>query len=272
MMNIFKFEFKKLLKSCIIWSIVCGILMVLFMALFPSMENSGMKELVNTKMDAIPSDLLKALNIESTIDFTNIFDYLSYAIQYIAIASSIYGAILGVNTLIKEESDGTIEFLYSKPVKRNKIVTSKILSSSAIFFVYIAITGILTMIISMIVKPENIKFMDLIINIKLVFMGIALTGLIFMAIGLLLSTVIKSSRSAIPISIGIFFITYFIGMIGKLKESFDWLKYISPFDYYIPSEIIKSGFDMKFVLMGIIIIFVSVISSYIIYNKKDMKI
>ena len=49
-MNIFKFEFKRLLKSCIIWSLVCGGINHLFMALFPRMENMGMKEIVNDKI------------------------------------------------------------------------------------------------------------------------------------------------------------------------------------------------------------------------------
>lgn len=271
-MNIFKFEVKRLLKSCIIWSIVCGGLIVLFMALFPSMSNSGMKELVNTKMDAIPSDLLKALNIEATVDFTNIFDYLTYAVQYIAMASAIYGAILGVNSLIREESEGTIEFLYSKPVRRGKIVSSKLLSIVAIYYVYIIILGIFTMCVCVVVKPDDVEMIELILNIKTMFIGISLLGYIFMAIGILISSVIKTSKSSIPIAIGIFFVSYFMGMIGKLKDSFEWLKYISPFDYYVPSVIIKDGFEVEYILIGLGIICISLISTYFIYNKKDMEI
>lgn len=48
-MNIFKFEFKRLLKSCIIWSLVCGVLITLFMSLFPTMEDMGMQQIVNDK-------------------------------------------------------------------------------------------------------------------------------------------------------------------------------------------------------------------------------
>lgn len=270
-MNIFKFEFKRLLKSCITWSIVCSGLIILFMSIFPSMESSGMKELVVDKMSALPMDLLKALNIEAT-DFTNIFDYLSYAIQYIAMASAIYGAILGVNALIREESEGTIEFLYSKPVKRIKIVTAKLCSIVVIYFVYIIITCAITIGVSYIVKPDNVKVIDLIMNIKLVFSGILLLGYIFMSVGLLISSVIKSDKSSIPIAISIFFITYFLGMVGRLKDSFEWFKYLSPFDYYVPNEILKHGFDATFMLIGILIIAVFIILSYIIYNKKDMRI
>ncbi|WP_289682966.1 hypothetical protein [Romboutsia ilealis] len=53
-MNIFKFEFKRLLKSCIIWSLVCGALITLFMSLFPTMEDMGMQQIVNDKMGGMP--------------------------------------------------------------------------------------------------------------------------------------------------------------------------------------------------------------------------
>ena len=48
-MNIFNFEFKRLLKSCIIWSLVCGALITLFMSLFPTMEDMGMQQIVNQR-------------------------------------------------------------------------------------------------------------------------------------------------------------------------------------------------------------------------------
>ena len=53
-MNIFNFEFKRLLKSCIIWSLVCGALITLFMSLFPTMEDMGMQQIVNDKMGGMP--------------------------------------------------------------------------------------------------------------------------------------------------------------------------------------------------------------------------
>lgn len=271
-MNMFKFEFKRLFKSCIIWSLICGGLVVLFMALFPSMKDMGMQSLVNDKMDALPKEILKAFNIDESMDFSNMFNYLGYCIQYIAMASAIYGAILGVNSLIREESQGTIEFLYSKPVTRTKIVTSKLLSNFVAFYLYIVIVGIFTMGVCYAVKPEDIEAMDMIIKLKSVFIGISLLGLIFMSIGMLISALIKSDKGAIPISIGIFFVSYFIGIIGKLKESFEWVTYFSPFDYYAPNKIMNDGFEMKFVAIGLAIIVVSLLGTYITYNKKDMNI
>ena len=54
-----------------------------------------------------------------------------------------------------------------------------------------------------------------------------------------------------------FFVSYFLGIIGKLKDSFNWLKYFSPFDYYDPSEILKDGFEVKFIIIGNSVIIIS---------------
>ena len=56
--------------------------------------------------------------------------------------------------------------------------------------------------------------MNLIMNIKVVFIGILLLGLIFISLGTLISSIVKSDKGAIPISIGIFFVSYFLGIIG----------------------------------------------------------
>lgn len=269
-MNIFKFEFRRLFKSAIMWSLVCSALIVMFMAFFPSMKDMGMQELVGEKLGALPSGMLEAFNINATMDFSNISDYLGYAIQYIGMAGGIYGAILGVSALIKEESEGTIEFLYSKPVTRRKIVTAKIFSSVAIFFIFIAITTIITMISASIVKPSDVELTSVLKDIKIIFVGITLLGLIFMSIGFLISVLIKSAKSATSIAIGVFFTTYVIGVLGKMQEDLDWLLYLSPSDYVVPSNIIKNGFEAKYVITGILIIIVSVALTYFIYNKKDL--
>ncbi|MEG2289043.1 MAG: ABC transporter permease subunit [Clostridium sp.] len=271
-MNVFKFEFRRLLKAAIIWGIACGLLIIMFMSFYPSMKDSGLQELISTKLDAFPPAMMEAFNISGAVDFSKIADYTAYVIQYIAMAAGVYGAILGVSALVKEESEGTIEFLYSKPITRSKIVTAKLLSSAAIFMIFMIIVGAITMGVSIIVKPEDVEIMTLIVDVKTILIGMAFLGYIFMAVGFLISVLLKNGKQAISISLGIFFTTYVLGVIGKLKESLKGFLYLSPFEYVAPANIIKDGFDMKFVLLGLGIIVVSIVITYVIYNKKDLAI
>ena len=268
-MNMFKFEFKRLLKGSIIWYLVCSALIVMFMLFFPSMKEMGMQELVGSKLEVLPEAFLEAFNISGATDFSNISDFSAYVLQYIIMAGGIYAAILGVSALVKEESEGTIEFLYSKPVTRNKIITAKVLANAVIFYIFLIILGAITMAVSAVVKPEDIEMIDMFMDIKTLYIGMALIGYSFMAIGFLISVFIKSSKKAIPIALGVFFASYILGIFSKLQDRLSGFIYFSPFDYAPPSEIIKNGFETKFIVIGLCIIFISITITYIMYNKKD---
>lgn len=270
-MNIFKYEFRRLFKSAITWSIVCGVIISMFMLFYPSMRNSGMQELALAKLEALPEGFLEAFNISDMVDFTKLPDYTAYVIQYIAMASGIYGAILGVSALVKEESEGTIEFLYSKPITRSKIVTAKLGASALIFYMFIILIGIVTMAISFIVKPEEVETMTMLMDVKTLYIGIAFLGYIFMTLGFLISVFIKRSKQAVPIALAVFFTTYLLGVFGKLKDNLEFFLYLSPFDYAVPSKIIKDGFEVKYLIVGLLIMIISITGTYIVYNKKDFR-
>ena len=101
-MNIFKFEFNRLLKGAIIWSLICSILVIMFMLFFPSMKEMGFQDLVGAKIKMLPQEFLEAFNISGSTDFSNIYDFSAYVLQYIVMAGGIYAAILGVSALSKE--------------------------------------------------------------------------------------------------------------------------------------------------------------------------
>jgi len=271
-MNIFKIEVKKGLKSLAIWSTVCILLTILFMSMFPSMKDSGMQDIVNAKMDALPQAMLEAFNLKDMPDFSKLNEYFSYVFQYIVIAGCIYAGMLGAKSIIKEESEGTIEFLYAQPVSRNKIVSMKILSSVTLFYIFIMIMGIASMLISMIVKPSDLALIDMIMDLKVLFGGFFLIGLVFMAIGFLISVLIDNLRLAMPISTGVFFITYLLGTFSGMIDKLEFLKYFSPFHYGVPSELVKNGFDIVNIYISFIIIIIAISSTYIIYRKKDYNI
>ncbi len=124
--------------------------------------------------------------------------------------------------------------------------------------------------ISMAVKPEEVETMTLLMDIKTLFIGMAFLGYIFMAIGFLLSVIIKSSKQGTSIALGVFFTTYIFGIIGKMKDELEGFLYLSPFDYVVPAKLLKNGFEVKYVLLGLGIIAISIVTTYAIYNKKDL--
>jgi ABC-2 type transport system permease protein len=271
-MNIFKIEFKKGIKPLAIWTVVCVLLTILFMSMFPSMKDSGMQELVNTKMGAMPPAILEAFNLKDVPDFSKLNQYFAYVFQYIVIAGAIYAAMLGAKSLIAEESEGTIEFLYAQPASRTKIVTMKLLAALVLYYVFVVIMAVASILISLAVKPEDLKVVDLFMDMKLMFSGFFLIGLVFMCIGFLVSVLIPHLRLATPISIGAFFVTYLLGTFAGMIDNLEFLKYFSPFHYAVPSELVKNGFNTTNIVLAFLISTASIAATYIIYRKKDFRI
>lgn len=270
--NMVNFEVKRYFKSSIIWALICSALVILFMAFFPSMENSGIQEIVGEKLSAFPEGLMEAFGLDDMVDFTDIMQYLAYTVQYISMAISIYALILGTNSLISEETHGTIEFLYAQPIDRNKIVGSKMLSNAYLLFQCIFIIGAFTMGVSAIFKPDNYELLSLLMDIKEVFLGIAFSAYVYFSIGLLLSTILIPSQNTTAISIGVFFVTYVIGVLSRMKDNLGWLKFFSPFDYALPMDIVRYGWEYRYILAGIIIMLFCILFTFVIYNRKDMRI
>lgn len=269
-MNMYKIEIKSMIKSFLIWIVVLIALLAFVMAFFPSMASSGMSEIIQTKMDAIPSSMLAAFGI-TTLDFGDILQYFAYVCQYILVGTCIYSGILGANSLIKEESEGIIEFLYAQPISRTKIVTVKILATITMTFIMDIILFGATAISFEIFKPDNYQYMR---DLIMVYSGMFMAQLVFLSIGFLISTLLKKASGATSAMLGIFFTTYMLGMFSKMVEKLEWMKYLSPSDYVMPSEILKAGgvIESKYISICLIIIILSICATFYKYKNKDLQI
>lgn len=270
-MNIIRMEIKRRIKTMLIWACATALIMIMFMYFFPTFKDSGMQELLDSKLGAFPPELLKAMNL-SMVDFSDIVQYFAYCFQYILMAGCIYAALLGAGAIVTEESEGTISFLYSKPVTRSKIISAKLISIFIIFFVYLIITAVTSVITCLILKPEDVQTVQMVTDLKKMMLAGFVTELVYMSIGFLISILLKSAKQATPISLGIFFITYFVGIAGKLSEKASYLIDFSPFCYFEPAAVIEKGYQIKtlYVFLSVSLIVIPVLLSYVLYNKKDL--
>ncbi len=270
-MNVYATELRRLSKSFISWLAVMVLLLGLFMAFFPSMASSEMTEIVKAKLDAIPEGLRKAFGIDEYIDFSDVMQYFSYIAQYIMMAACIYASILGSSALIKEESEGTIEFLYAQPVSRAKILLAKLQSTLSILLLFNIIMYAASLILCGIFRKPGYDYIGL---LTVVFTGMTAVQIVFLAIGLALSTVMARASQAVPVSLALFFTTFILGTFSSIISDLEWLKYISPFNYATPANIVKSGGNIEtvYIILMAGIVAVSIAFSFLRYRSKDLRI
>ncbi|MDQ0163762.1 ABC transporter permease subunit [Aeribacillus alveayuensis] len=264
---IFKREFKRNLKSLIIWSIVLTGLILLTLSIFPQFaeQQKSMEKLLEVYPDSIKKAFgMNQLNMGDLLGFYGVEIYIMTTLL-----GSIYAAILASNILAKEENEKTIEFLLSKPITRSQIVTEKLL---AVFVNVLILNGVST--IASLIGFQFEKDPDVPTEpFSLLIVATILLHLTFAAISFMLSSILRKTRSILPISLGIVLAAYFMNVLAGISEDLEFLKYFSPFKYVDAAQIIQDN-ELKSLYIFIMasVILISIITSYIVYRKKDLAV
>ena len=208
-MNMFWHELKMQRKSTLIWTFSIVGMTILFLSLFPSFAHDA--EEFKRLLAGYPKGVMDAFGIE--IDsITSFLGFYSYIYLYVMLCLSIQGMNAGIGALSKEVSGKTAEFLLTKPVKRTKILTSKLLAIITSFLftnmVYLAASFLMAEAVTTI--PYDLK------RFMLISMSGFIVQLIFMALGILISVMLRKIKSVLSISLSTvfaFFILYLFGSV-----------------------------------------------------------
>lgn len=270
-MTLLKLEFKSVLRGLLLWSGILAVLLIIFMAFFPSLESSTMKELFGIKMNAIPASMLAVFGLSELTEFTDVIVYFAYVMQYVNIAVAIYAGLLGASALIKEESDGTIVYLYAQPITRKGIVAGKMAADLFVYCLLIILLGAVSMILVLVFSSGKQDIVGMLTAVKQIYAGTFITGFIFMAIGFMFSVKLASIKQAGAAIMGVVLGTYMIGIFASLADTKDFLRYLSPIDCFGSSLIVKSGIDFRALSLWGSVVIICITLTFAIYNKKDLK-
>lgn len=268
-MTLFRLECKTHIKSLLIWIIVVGLLTLGLVSLFPAMKDMGLQQM---DLKSMPKDMLKAFNLSDMAALATIKGYFGYEYQYVMIATGIFAAMLGTNALSREESEGTISYLYAQPISRMSIVAAKLLANSVLYSLYWIVSMAVAFLVCLIFKESGASVSELLKAFtQLTFSGWVM-GLTFLSFGFLLSSFLSSNKSATSLSLGLVFLTFILGVVGKMNADFQALVFFSPIDAALPSAVFKNGIEWKYIVTDLIVIIVSSLMTFWFYRRKDLKV
>lgn len=264
-MALFLRELKRNGRSFMIWTLSLVGSSVLMMMLFPYMQ-SNMSEMMRNMTGSMPEGMINALNLG--LDFTKVLPFFAYLFQYLILFSGIYAMQLGAGILSREEGEKTIEFLLAKPVTRTGVITSKLacmLSYLTVFNIifaaadYAAVRGV----------SDQEFSMKLFL---LMHIGQLLLQLVFALAGLLISVFVTRTATIYPLSVGVVLCMYFISVLSGISDKLESLKYFTPFEYTMPSDIIRSGRiePVNWLIIAVVLLFCTA-GTYVFYNRKDIR-
>ncbi|RHW43557.1 ABC transporter [Neobacillus notoginsengisoli] len=263
-MNIFFRELKAHRKSLIFWCLGVIFMIVSGMGKYGAMSGSGQS--INELMEGLPKGLQSFFGVGG-LDLSTVIGYYGLLYLYVAIMAAVHAVMLGATIIAKEERDKTAEFLFSKPISRRIVVSSKLLAA----LVQAAIINITAYVSSVLIVSRYDAGPNVSGNIATLMMGMFLLQLVFLAIGAAVGALQKKAEKAGATASAIMVATFILSVVIDMNEKMDPLKYLTPFKYFEAKELLfGGGFNGVFLLLSGAIIAVMVAATFINYQGRDL--
>lgn len=249
---LFRREIKRNLKSFLISTFICSLLIVYLVSMSPKF-GTDIKQLLDMKF---PEEMQLAFGMNG-LDFNQANSFFAICFSYIYLFISIYIATIFATIVSKEFSDKTAEFLFSLPRRRINLILTKLAVALLYSFAAILIIFLVSCLSFAMIIKENYTLQPIVLMSVAWFLG----GITFGGIALLISSFVTKSKTSSSVSVGIVLVMYLFQIVISLNPDIDFLKYISPFDWFTGSEINNTG-ELSFTYC-LIAIFISSISIFI---------
>ena len=265
-MNIFVREMKVHAKSLILWSLGALIMVVAGMSKYGG--SVAADQSMNDLVAQMPESLRNIMGV-GTFDLSKASGYYGVLFLYLVLMLTIHSAMMGSNIISKEERDKTSEFIFVKPVSRDRIISSKLAAA----LVNILILNLVTLISSIIIVGYYNAGEDLTSDILKLMIGMFILQVIFLFIGTAISALSRKPKSSTSIATGILLFMFMLSMAIDIQGKLEPLKYFTPFKYFEAKNLMFGGeFQPTFVVLSILIIGICGFVTYIFYRKRDLNI
>ena len=258
-------EFKDNFKSFIIWTSILIVIFLIVFLVYPYIITDETVNSLDEMMKVFPEELLKAFNMDIT-SINSAYGWLkSEGFMFILLIIGFYSSFLGSNIVLKEESDRTIEYLGSLPIKRNEILSNKIIVSIVYMILMVLIIGLFNYIALLISGDFNVKEY-LLLSITPIFIALP-----FFALNLFISTFMHKTKKTIGISLGLVFLFYILNVLSELSSKVEVLKYFSIYALADTRNVIETtSINPVIIVISLSISIILIGLSYIRYNKKEL--
>ncbi len=264
-MNIYNREVKNRLKSALIWSVSIFLLLLLFMSFYPGFAmDETLWEMI---LENYPKEMLQAMGMTG-VNMSTVIGYFTMCMLFTQICLAVQASQYGFSILSEEERDLTADFLLTKPVKRNKVFISKLTAALTGLMVTCAVVWGSTFLFISVFNDGHEYDSGMVVKMLSV---VILFQLFFLGVGMIISVSVKKIKSVLPFSMGLAFGMYIISAIGSIVDD-NILAYLTPFKYFEPNTLVIDGrYNPVMIIICTVVIVVSLVGSFILYNKRNIR-
>jgi ABC-2 type transport system permease protein len=264
-MNIYLHEMRSNLKSLVFWCLGIAAVIAGGMGKYAGMAESGQSVAVFVK--SMPRIVLALLGMNG-IDLGTAAGFYAVLYLYILVMSSVHAGTLGARIISREETDKTMEFLFTKPVSRVSIISSKISAA----FTCALILNCFSLAVSLIML-NAVKGKGLAGNLCVMSFWLLVVQLVFIFLGTALASIGKKPSASESRASLIVLAAYMFYVLSDLDDSLEFLKFFTPFKYFKPGEILTGGRpELIFAVIAILAAGCFAVLTYVYFPKRDLTV
>ncbi|KUG05129.1 abc transporter, permease protein [hydrocarbon metagenome] len=241
---------------------------LIYMGMLKYTGFAGAGESVADLFAQMPSAVKSILGL-GELDVTTIAGYYAVFYLYFLLLAGVHAVMLGSIIISKEERDKTGDFLFSRPVRRSQIVTSKLIALLLNVMV-INLTTLFASLFFINIFNEGPPVTEIIVRLMA---ALFIFQLLFAAIGTGIASVSKNNKKATSLGAAVLLTTFILSAAIDLYDKIAFLKFLTPFQYFPATDIITTGtYAPSYLLLSFILIVALLVITYRFTEKRDINI
>jgi ABC-2 type transport system permease protein len=230
------------------------------------MKYEGMKESGQSLNDLLQQMPRSLQMLFGGGDLNSAIGFYSVVFLYLLLLGAIHAVMLGCGIISKEEQDKTYEFILSKPVSRNRLLSFKFLA----VLTNIIILNLVIFISSgaiMIKLGEPLMIMNDLLEILC---GLFIIQLLFVTLGSVFASIKNFPKKASALSMTILLSLFMMSIFANMFELPSFLRYITPFNFFDARAILAEGINIFYMVVVLALTGGLTCLSFHFYNKRDL--
>ncbi len=246
------------------WSVGITAFVALELVVYSSIK--GQAAQLNNALNHLPASARSLFGASN--DLFSPVGYLNSRLFYLMLPLllSILAIGLGSSLLAREESDGTLELLLSRPISRGRLLLAKALSG---LMVVAIVGGVSTIAILLLIKLVSMPI-GLYHVAFAAFMAVLL-ALVYGALALMITAFGRAGRG---MAIGLASLIGLGGyIVGSLEKDVSWLRWparLLPYHYYNPLLILNGTYTWTVAGIFVALIIGLALIAWLAFRRRDL--
>jgi len=262
-MNLFRKELKSGLKPFLFWSL--GLFMFVFAGIVKSSAAMADGQFMTDLISKFPRIVVAVMGM-ANVDISQFGGFYAVLMQYIFVLTAVYAAHLGSGAVSRESIDKTYEFLFTKPRSRSFILAQKLLAAMVFLTLYACF--------NLLFSTLAVKQLALTGDYTALFLRFSiatwLIGLVFFSLAAAFAASFRASERGARAGNLAVLGAYALAVVYDLVEKPGVLRLLTPFRYFLNTEIIKTNVHPFYAVLCVALSAVFFVIAFDRFERRDL--